>query len=82
MESLESIKASVKFNLFTEDTLQEGASSSEPGISSDPGISELLIDLGRGLYKLMFQLLLLIESDHKIAIQVYQNLQRNETVII
>lgn len=81
MESLESIKASVKFSLFVDDTLQEEASSSEP-IPADPGISELLIDLGRGLYKLMFQLLLLIESDHKIAIQVYQNLQRNETVII
>jgi len=26
----------------------------------------------------MFQLLLLIEADHKIAIQVYQNLQRND----
>jgi Furry protein C-terminal len=80
MESLESIKSSVKFNLFTDvDTSGEGASGSE-AISSDPGISEILIDLGRGLYKLMFQLLLLIESDHKIAIQVYQNLQRNETV--
>lgn len=79
MESIESIKSSMKFNLFTDDTLNEGASSSEP-ISADPGISEILIDLGRGLYKLMFQLLLLIEADHKIAIQVYQNLLRNETV--
>lgn len=81
MESLESIKTSVKFSLFTDDTLQESASSSEP-IPADPGMSELLVDLGRGLYKLMFQLLLLIEADHKIAIQVYHNLQRNETVNI
>lgn len=80
MESLESIKSSVKFNLFSDiDTSHEGTSSSEP-ISADPGISEILIDLGRGLYKLMFQLLLLIEADHKIAIHVYQNLQRNEMV--
>lgn len=79
MESLESIKSSVKFNLFSDVDAHEGTSSSEP-ISADPGISEILIDLGRGLYKLMFQLLLLIEADHKIAIQVYQNLQRNETV--
>lgn len=79
MESLESIKSSVKFNLFADDILQEGASSSDP-ISADPGISEILIELGRGLYKLMFQLLLLIEADHKIAIQVYQNLQRNDMV--
>lgn len=82
MESLESIKSSVKFNLFADvEALHEGASTSE-SISADPGISEILIDLGRGLYKLMFQLLLLIEADHKIAIQVYQNLQRNETVNI
>lgn len=80
MESLESIKSSVKFNLFADvEALHEGASTSE-SISADPGISEILIELGRGLYKLMFQLLLLIEADHKIAIQVYQNLQRNETV--
>lgn len=79
MESLESIKSSIKFNLFTDVGLHEGASSSDQ-ISADPGISEILIDLGRGLYKLMFQLLLLIEADHKIAIQVYQALQRNETV--
>lgn len=81
MESLESIKSSVKFNLFTDsDALHDGGASSSEPISGDPGISEILIDLGRGLYKLMFQLLLLIEADHKIAIQVYQNLQRNETV--
>lgn len=80
MESLESIKTSVKFNLFSDvGALHEGSSSSET-ISTDPGISEILIELGRGLYKLMFQLLLLIEADHKIAIQVYQNLLQNETV--
>ena len=79
LESLESIKTSVKFNLFTDDSLPDGASYSET-MSNDPGISEILIDLGRGLYKLMFQLLLLIEADHKIAIQVFQNLKRNETV--
>lgn len=79
MESLESIKSSVKFNLFSDSDAHEGTST-EP-LSADPGISEILIDLGRGLYKLMFQLLLLIEADHKIAIQVYQNLQRNDTVL-
>ncbi|EAU77987.1 AGAP012775-PA, partial [Anopheles gambiae str. PEST] len=46
--------------------------------STDPATAELLLDLGRGLYKLMFQLLLLIESDHKIAISVVQNLRQNE----
>lgn len=81
LESLESIKSSVKFNFFADVDSSEKPSSAEP-ISADPGISEILIDLGRGLYKLMFQLLLLIEADHKIAIQVYQNLQRNETVTL
>ncbi|KFB41528.1 AGAP004892-PA-like protein [Anopheles sinensis] len=46
--------------------------------STDPATAELLLDLGRAIYKLMFQLLLLIESDHKIAISVVQNLRQNE----
>lgn len=80
MEGIDSIKSSMKFNLFGDvEHLNESASSSDQ-IALDPGISEILIDLGRGLYKLMFQLLLLIEADHKIAIQIYQNLQRNELV--
>lgn len=44
----------------------------------DPASTEVLIELGRSLYKLMFQLLLLIESDHKIAINVIGSLQQNE----
>jgi len=84
MESLESIKTSMKFNLFADIDNEATASSSSAAISeaitTDPGISEMLIDLARGLYKLMFQLLLLIEADHKIAIQVFHNLQKNEEV--
>lgn len=79
LENLDSVKSSVKFNLFTDDTLNDGASTSEQ-INQDPGVSEMLIDLGRSLYKLMFQLLLLIEADHKIAIQVHQDLLKNEVV--
>lgn len=44
----------------------------------DPASTEVLIELGRSLYKLMFQLLLLIESDHKIAVNVIGSLQQNE----
>lgn len=44
----------------------------------DHASTEVLIELGRSLYKLMFQLLLLIESDHKIAINVIGSLQQNE----
>lgn len=46
--------------------------------SPDPATSELLIDLGRSVYKLIFQLLLLIESDHKIAINVMSSMRQNE----
>lgn len=84
MEGIESIKSSMKFNLFADiEAMHESTTSSTdqmPTTVVDPGITEMLIDLGRGLYKLMFQLLLLIEADHKIAIQIYQNLQRNDLV--
>lgn len=82
MEGIESIKSSMKFNLFADiETMHESTTSSTDQMPVvDPGITEMLIDLGRGLYKLMFQLLLLIEADHKIAIQIYQNLQKNELV--
>lgn len=83
MEGIDSIKSSMKFNLFADiETMHESTTSSTDQMPTvvDPGITEMLIDLGRGLYKLMFQLLLLIEADHKIAIQIYQNLQRNDLV--
>ena len=34
--------------------------------STDPGMEEMLLDLGRALYKLHFQLLLLIEASNKM----------------
>jgi hypothetical protein len=85
MEGIESIKSSMKFNLFADiepmnESTTSASSADQIPVVVDPGISEILIDLGRGLYKLIFQLLLLIEADHKIAIQVYQNLMRNEMV--
>lgn len=61
------------------DSSNEGAgSTAEDPQKLDPATMELLIDLGRALYKLMFQLLLLIESDHKIAINVVQSLRQND----
>jgi hypothetical protein len=83
MECLESIKTSVKFSLFSDlDSANEGATSLNisDALCTDPGLTDCLIDLGRGLYKLMFQLLLLIEADHKIAVYVYHTLQQNEKV--
>lgn len=34
---------------------------------SEPGQDELLLELGRSMYKLHFQLLLLVETSHKMA---------------
>ncbi|XP_058831171.1 protein furry isoform X4 [Topomyia yanbarensis] len=81
LDSLDAVKTSCKLALFSSDidSANEGTGSNLiTSISTDPATTELLIDLGRGLYKLMFQLLLLIESDHKIAISVVQNLRQNE----
>ncbi|XP_055625091.1 protein furry isoform X2 [Toxorhynchites rutilus septentrionalis] len=81
LDSLDAVKTSCKLALFTSDidSANEGTGSNlMSSMSVDPATTELLLDLGRGLYKLMFQLLLLIESDHKIAIGVVQNLRQNE----
>uniref|UniRef100_A0A182PTQ1 Protein furry C-terminal domain-containing protein n=1 Tax=Anopheles epiroticus TaxID=199890 RepID=A0A182PTQ1_9DIPT len=84
LDSLDEVKTSCKLALFTSDidSANEGTGGSSAVVSlstsTDPATAELLLDLGRGLYKLMFQLLLLIESDHKIAISVVQNLRQNE----
>jgi hypothetical protein len=52
--------------------------NTNPFLTFDSATTEVLIELGRGLYKLIFQLLLLIESDHKIALSVIQNLRKND----
>lgn len=46
----------------------------------DPASTEVVLDLGRSLYKLMFQLLLLIESNHKISSNVVNHFRMNEDV--
>lgn len=72
------MKSTYKLTLFSDtESAHEGSSNAAIG-SPDPATTELLIDLGRGLYKLLFQLLLLIESDHKIAISVMHNLKQND----
>lgn len=82
LDSLDAVKTSCKLALFTSDIDSANEGTGPPNIltsmPADPATTELLIDLGRGLYKLMFQLLLLIESDNKIAISVVQNLRQNE----
>lgn len=81
LDSLDAVKTSCKLALFTSDidSANEGTGSNlMTSMSVDPATTEMLLDLGRGLYKLMFQLLLLIESDHKIAISVVHNLRQNE----
>ena len=60
------------------ESAHEGTSNNMTTAAYDAASTEILIELGRSLYKLMFQLLLLIESDHKIAINIVNNLQQNE----
>lgn len=72
------MKSQFKITLFSDTESAHEGSSNVPISSPDPATAELLIDLGRGLYKLMFQLLLLIESDHKIHTSVVQSLRQNE----
>lgn len=75
LECLDSVKTSCKLAMFCDMDESGTGSSFSP---YDAATTEILIDLGRGLYKLMFQLLLLIESDHKLAISVANNLRQNE----
>lgn len=75
---MESIKNSIKLTLYSDtESANECLSNAILG-SPDPATSEILIDLGRGLYKLFFQLLLLIGSNHKIAISVMSSLRQND----
>ncbi|GAB0086169.1 protein furry [Sergentomyia squamirostris] len=82
LECLDSVKTSCKLALFGDIDLHSSAEQHVAGASGgftfDPATAEILIDLGRGLYKLMFQLLLLIESDNKILVSIVQNLRQNE----
>lgn len=69
------MKATYKLTLYSDtESAHEGCSNAALS-SPDTATNELLIDMGRGLYKLLFQLLLLIECDHKISINVLQNLR-------
>lgn len=54
--------------------------SNVPYIPFDPAATEVILDLGRALYKLMFQLLLLIESNHKINSNVINHFQQHDNV--
>ena len=77
---MDSVKTSCKLALFSD--IDQANDSSNSSVPFDPATTEILIDLGRALYKLMFQLLLLIESDNKIAIGVIHNLRQNEKVCL
>lgn len=46
----------------------------------DSQTTEALIDLGRAIYKLMFQLLLLIDSDNKMLNSIVHSIRQNEKV--
>lgn len=54
MQCIDAVKTTVKLNLLGEN-------------QSELGNEELVLDLGRALYKLHFQLLLLIEASNKMV---------------
>lgn len=84
---MDSVKTSCKLSLFNENDvaasgLDLASTSNIPYMPFDPASTEVVLDLGRALYKLMFQLLLLIESNHKISSNVVNHFRQNENVII
>ncbi|XP_039484848.1 protein furry isoform X11 [Drosophila santomea] len=83
LECLDAVKTSCKLSLFNEaDVAASGlelpSTSSIAYMPFDPASTEVVLDLGRSLYKLMFQLLLLIESNHKISSNVVNHFRMNE----
>ncbi|XP_037818190.1 protein furry isoform X4 [Lucilia sericata] len=85
LECLDSVKTSCKLSLFNEnDVAASGmdlaSTSTIPYMPFDPASTEVVLDLGRALYKLMFQLLLLIESNHKISSNVVNHFRQNENM--
>ncbi|XP_075160591.1 microtubule binding protein furry isoform X3 [Haematobia irritans] len=85
LECLDSVKTSCKLSLFSENDvaasgLDLASTSNIPYMPFDPASTEVVLDLGRALYKLMFQLLLLIESNHKISSNVVNHFRQNENV--
>lgn len=79
------MKTSCKLSLFSENDvaasgLDLASTSNIPYMPFDPASTEVVLDLGRALYKLMFQLLLLIESNHKISSNVVNHFRQNENV--
>lgn len=72
------MKTTTKLSLFSDtESAHDGSTNAALG-SPDPATSEILMDLARGLYKLIFQLLLLIDSDHKMAISIMNNMRHND----
>ncbi|XP_030386037.1 protein furry isoform X4 [Scaptodrosophila lebanonensis] len=83
LECLDAVKTSCKLSLFNESDvaasgLEMPSCSSIAYMPFDPASTEVVLDLGRSLYKLMFQLLLLIESNHKISSNVVNHFRINE----
>lgn len=82
MECLETVRTSCKIALFSDtESNHDRNTGGAILVTSNSDVIEYLIDLGRALYKLMFQLLLLIESDHKIAVSVVQHLRQHEKLM-
>lgn len=74
------MKTATKLALFGDLELHVDGGSTSFESRMDSQTTEALIDLGRAIYKLMFQLLLLIDSDNKMLNSIVHSIRQNEKV--
>lgn len=74
------VKTATKLALFGDIELHVDGSGTSFESRIDSQTTEALIDLGRAIYKLMFQLLLLIDSDNKMWNSIIHSIRQNEKV--
>lgn len=72
------VKTANKLALFGDIDLHADGSGTSFESRVDSQTTEALIDLGRALYKLLFQLLLVIESDNKMLNSIILSIRQND----
>lgn len=79
-ECVDLVKTARKLALFGDIELHVDGSGTSFESRVDSQTMEALIDLGRAIYKLMFQLLLLIDSNNKMLNSIIHSIRQNEKV--
>lgn len=74
------VKTATKLALFGDIELHVDGNGPSFESRVDSQTTEALIDLGRAIYKLLFQLLLLIDSDNKMLNVIVHSIRQNEKV--